>query len=63
MQPEIILETVEIVKTAIEKAEPANLIINNREGGNAPLIADAIAGKFMGKKEPKMRKQLNLWDI
>ena len=64
VQPEMILETVEIVEAAIEKGEPANLIINNRAGGNAPLIADAIAGKFMGKKEPKRSENnMNLWDI
>jgi len=48
MQPEMVLETVEIVKTAIEKGELVNLIINNRAGGNAPLIAQEIAEKFIG---------------
>lgn len=43
------------MKTAIEKGELVNLIINNRAGGNAPLIAREIAEKFMGKKEPEVR--------
>jgi hypothetical protein len=36
MAPEMILETVEIIKGAIEKDVLVNLIINNRAGGNAP---------------------------
>ena len=39
LQPEMVLETVEIIKGAIEKGVLANLIINNRAGGNAPMIA------------------------
>jgi hypothetical protein len=46
LQPEMVRETVEIVKTAIEKGVLVNLIINNRAGGNAPLIAQAIAEIF-----------------
>ncbi len=62
LQPEMVQETVEIVKTPIEKGELVNLIINNRAGGNAPLIAREIAEKFVGKKEPKVSRQLGLWD-
>jgi hypothetical protein len=62
MQPEMVLETVEIVKTAIEKGELVNLIINNRAGGNAPLIAEEFAEKFVGKKEAEVSRQLGLWD-
>ncbi len=62
LQPEMVRETVEILKTAIEKGELVNLIINNRAGGNAPLIAQEIAEKFMGKKAPKVSQQLSLWD-
>ena len=62
LQPEMVLETVEIVKTAIEKGVPVNLIVNNRAGGDAPLIAQEIAEKFMGKKEPNVSRQLGLWD-
>ena len=62
LQPEMVLETVEIVKTAIEKGVLVNLIVNNRAGGNAPLIAEKIAKRFVGKKEPKVSRQLGLWD-
>ena len=47
-------DCVEILKTAIEKGELVNLIINNRAGGKAPLIAREIAEKFVGKKEPEV---------
>jgi hypothetical protein len=50
LQPEMVRETVEILKTSIEKGVLVNLIINNRAGGNAPLIAREIAEKFMGKE-------------
>jgi len=62
LEPEMVRETVEIVKTAIEKGVLVNLLINNRAGGNAPLIAWEIAKKFLGKKEPKMSQQRGLWD-
>ena len=63
LQPEMILETVEIVKTAIEKGVLLNLIINNRAGGNAPMIAQEIAEKFVGKSRSAAPHQLNLWDL
>jgi uncharacterized protein YecE (DUF72 family) len=61
MQPEMILETVEIVKIAIEKKVLVNLIINNRAGGNAPLIARVIAEKFLPKTPPSSKAQMSLW--
>ncbi len=57
----MILETVEIVKTAIEKGMLVNLSINNRAGGNAPLIAKLIEEKFMGKIRPAPKGQMELW--
>ena len=60
--PEMVLETVDIIKGAIEKGVLVNLIINNRAGGNAPLIAREIAKKFLGKPKSKTPHQMNLWD-
>jgi hypothetical protein len=62
MQPEMVLDTVEIIKGAIEKGVLVNLIINNRAGGNAPLVGREIAEKFVKKPEPKTHQQKNLWD-
>jgi hypothetical protein len=39
LHPEMVLETVEIVKGAVETGLMVNLFINNRAGGNAPLIS------------------------
>jgi len=46
LQPEMLLGSVEIVKSTIEKGVRVNLIINNRAGGNAPMIAQIIAEKI-----------------
>ncbi len=54
IQPEMVLETVDIVKNAIEKGMLVNLIINNRAGENAPLIAREIATKFLGNRNPRL---------
>jgi uncharacterized protein YecE (DUF72 family) len=62
MAPEMILETVEIIKGTIKKGMRVNLIINNRAGGNAPLIAREIATKFLGKPKSETPHQMNLWD-
>ena len=39
-------ETAEVMLEAIEQHVQANVIINNRAGGNAPLIAQKVAVKF-----------------
>lgn len=54
MQPEMMLETVEIMKGAIEKGETVNVLVNNRAGANAPKIAEEIVKRFVGKMEPKV---------
>jgi hypothetical protein len=61
MQPEMVLEAVDIIKGAIEKGVLVNLIINNRAGGNAPIIAQVIAEKLIPKSSPKAKGQLSLW--
>jgi uncharacterized protein YecE (DUF72 family) len=61
MAPEMILETVEIMKAAVEKGILVNLIINNRAGGNAPMIAQIIAEKLIPKSTPKTKGQMSLW--
>lgn len=60
LQPEMVLDTVEIMKTAIEKRITVNVLVNNRAGGNAPLIAREIAEKFLPKDRP-IPGQRTLW--
>jgi hypothetical protein len=61
LQPEMILETVEILKTAVERGVLVNLIVNNRAGGNVPLIAREIAERLIQTPTPKSKGQMSLW--
>jgi len=46
LDPEMIEDTVKIVNEATKDKKQVNLIINNRAGGNAPMIAQEVAKKF-----------------
>jgi uncharacterized protein YecE (DUF72 family) len=61
LQPEMVLETAAIIRGALEKGVLVNLIINNRAGGNAPIIAQIIAEKLIPKSTPKTKGQMSLW--
>lgn len=61
-QPEMILDTVDLMRQGVDQGVTVNVIINNRAGGNAPLIAEMVAKKFRGRMEPIAPKgQLSLW--
>jgi uncharacterized protein YecE (DUF72 family) len=64
LQPEMVLETVEIMRQVVNQAVQVNVIINNRAGGNAPLLAQLIARKFFQQEAPvpKPKGQLSLWE-
>ena len=49
MQPGMVQETVEIMRTAISHSVETRVLINNRAGGNAPLIAQKVTEEFLGK--------------
>ena len=49
VQPEMIQDTVDIMRQGIEEDLETFILINNRSGGNAPLIAEKIAGAFSGR--------------
>ena len=44
---DMIDDTVEIMRKAIREGQDVNVIINNRAGGNAPIIAQMILKKFI----------------
>ena len=44
--PQMVEETAEIMLSAVQEGVRANVIINNRAGGNAPQIAQKVATKF-----------------
>lgn len=52
MTPQMTWETVEIMQAGIKDGICVNVIVNNRSGGNAPLIAREIATKFLEKLSP-----------
>jgi uncharacterized protein YecE (DUF72 family) len=64
LQPEMILETVDIMVQGVKQGMLVNVIINNRAGGNAPLLAQIIAKKFLQrvKPPPKPKGQLSFWE-
>ena len=46
LQPEMIAETEAMMRTAIDKGANMSVIINNRAGGNAPLIARELVDYY-----------------
>ncbi len=46
--PGMVEDTTRLIRSALEAGICINVIINNRAGGNAPLIAQQIAGRFLG---------------
>ena len=51
LDPEMIEDTAKIVNEAIKDKVQVNLIINNRAGGNAPLIAEKIVERLHKEKQ------------
>lgn len=47
LDPRMVNDSVQIAKTAVEQDVQINIIINNRTGGNAPIIAQKIAREFL----------------
>jgi hypothetical protein len=54
LDPEMIEDTVKIVNEAVKDGARVNLIINNRAGGNAPLIAQKIADRLHSEKQQRL---------
>jgi tripartite-type tricarboxylate transporter receptor subunit TctC len=47
LQPGMIDETVRLIQQGMEHGVQVNVVVNNRAGGNAPLIAQQIAMKVL----------------
>jgi uncharacterized protein YecE (DUF72 family) len=54
LDPEMIEDTAKIVNEAIKDKVQVNLIINNRAGGDAPLIAQTIADRLHKQKQQRL---------
>ena len=52
LDPKMVEETVELMRTAVDRRVQIYVIVNNRAGGNAPLIARQVAERFAaGQRE------------
>jgi hypothetical protein len=47
LHQEMVQDTVSLMTTGIKEDVQTNIIINNRAGGNVPLIAQRIAERFI----------------
>ena len=47
MQHEMVEETAELMQKGLKQGIKVNVIINNRAGGNAPMIAQLVAKRFL----------------
>jgi hypothetical protein len=54
LDPEMIEDTGKIVNEAMKDKVQVNLIINNRAGGNAPLIAERMADRLHSEKQQRL---------
>jgi len=54
LDPEMIEDVAKIVNEAIRDRVRVNLIINNRAGGNSPLIAQKIADRLHSMKQERL---------
>jgi uncharacterized protein YecE (DUF72 family) len=49
LDPGMVRDTVALMEAAVGQGERISVIVNNRAGGNAPLIAREIARRFLGR--------------
>lgn len=47
LQPQMITDTVRLVRTGIKRGIRMQVIVNNRSGGNAPLVTQRLAEAFL----------------
>jgi len=47
MNPRMVEETIALMSEAIDQGVHINVVVNNRAGGNAPIIAQKISEKFL----------------
>jgi hypothetical protein len=50
LHPRMVDDTVEMISAAIDRGVHATIVVNNRAGGNAPLIAQRISESFLEKQ-------------
>jgi uncharacterized protein YecE (DUF72 family) len=50
LDPKMVEETVDLMRTAVNRGVEIDVIANNRAGGNAPLILRQVAARFLGEE-------------
>jgi uncharacterized protein YecE (DUF72 family) len=50
LQREMVVETADLMRKAIEKSVETSVLINNRAGGNAPIIAQKVVEQFLNSE-------------
>jgi hypothetical protein len=50
LDPKMVEETVDLMRTAVDRGVEIDVIANNRAGGNAPLILRRVAARFLGEE-------------
>ena len=48
MSPRMLDETVAVMRAAIDAERHVTVIVNNRSGGNAPLVVERLVERFRG---------------
>lgn len=51
IQTQMVKETTGLIREAVEKGVETNVVINNRSGGNAPMIAQKVVEEYFQEKE------------
>ena len=53
LHPHMINDSVEMMSAAIDQGVHTNVVVNNRAGGNAPLISQRISETFLKRQKEK----------
>jgi hypothetical protein len=48
LSPSMVRDAVHLMQVAVDRRVDLNVIVNNRAGGNAPLIARTLSQEFLG---------------
>jgi hypothetical protein len=51
LQPQMVKEAADLMREAVKNGIETNIMINNRSGGNAPMMAQKVAEEYFNHKE------------
>jgi hypothetical protein len=53
LHPSMVEDTVDVISAAIDQGVHTSVVVNNRSGGNAPMIAQRISERFLERQIEK----------